>query len=179
MTNLNIKLNLTTFFFALALALQFSAATAEAKTVEDIPNLFKMSDNLYRGGRVTDAGMKQLKKMGVTTILNVENDEEAIAIDKKFAAKYGLRYISVPFETFKKPSDAKVDHVLKLLQDRSLGPIYLHCKHGRDRTGMLMGLYRVEADGWHPKAAYKEMKDRGFRTLIWTLDNYYKKRSGY
>jgi len=174
------KLNITTLFFALALALQFSVSTADASSaVEDIPNLFKMNDNLYRGGRVTPAGMKQLKKMGVTTILNVENDEEAMATDKKLAAANGLRYISIPFETFKKPSDAKVDTVLKLLQDRSLGPIYLHCKHGRDRTGMLMGLYRVFVDGWHPKAAYKEMKDRGFRTLIWTLDNYYKKRSGY
>lgn len=174
------KLNFTTFFFALALALQFTAITAEASSnVEDIPNLFKMHDGLYRGGRVTALGMKQLKKMGVTTILNIENDEEAIAADKKFAEANGLRYISIPFDTFKKPSDAKVDYVLKLLQDRSLGPIYLHCKHGRDRTGMIMGLYRVFVDGWHPKAAYKEMKQRGFRTLIWTLDGYYKKRSGY
>lgn len=174
------KINMTTFFFALALALQFTATPAKASsTVEDIPNLFKMNDNVYRGGRVTAVGMKQLKKMGVTTIINIENDEEAISADRKFATANGLRYVSIPFDTFKKPSDAKVDAVLKLLQDRSLGPIYLHCKHGRDRTGMIMGLYRVFVDGWHPKAAYKEMKDRGFRTLIWTLDNYYKKRSGY
>ncbi|MES2801928.1 MAG: tyrosine-protein phosphatase [Bdellovibrionota bacterium] len=173
------KLNITTFFFALALALQFSAATAQAAAVEDIPNLFKMNDNLYRGGRVTAAGMKQLKKMGVTTILNIENDVDAIKVDKKFAEANGMRYITIPFETWSTPSDAKVDTVLKLLQDRSLGPIYLHCKHGRDRTGMIMGLYRVFVDGWHPKAAYKEMKNRGFRTMIWTLDNYYKKRSGY
>lgn len=175
------KQNITTFFFALALALNFSfTSTAEAKSkVEDLPNMFKMNDYVYRGGRPTLAGMQQLKKMGVTTILNVENDAEAIAIDKKIAATVGLRWVSVPFDTFKKPKDAKVDYVLKMLQDRSLGPIYLHCKHGRDRTGMLMGLYRVEVDGWFPKTAYKEMKDRGFRTLIWTLDGYYKKRSGY
>ena len=174
------KLSLTTFLFALTLALQFTAAPAQAASeVEDIPNLFKMNDNLYRGGRVTAAGMKQLKKMGVTTIINIENDEDAIKADKKFAAANGMRYISIPFDTWKTPSDAKVDSVLKLLQDRSLGPVYLHCKHGRDRTGMIMGLYRVEAEGWHPKTAYKEMKDRGFRTIIWTLNNYYKKRSGY
>lgn len=172
--------NITTLFFVLALALNFSFSTAEAKSeVEDLPNMFKMNDYVYRGGRPTLAGMKQLKKMGVTTILNIENDEGAIVNDKKLAAAVGLRWITVPFATFKKPSDAKVDYVLKLLQDRSLGPIYLHCKHGRDRTGMIMGLYRVEVDGWHPKTAYKEMKDRGFRTLIWTLDNYYKDRSGY
>lgn len=174
------KQNMTAFFFALILALQFSATTAEAASaVEDIPNLFKMNDNLYRGGRVTAAGMKQLKKMGVTTVINIENDADAIKADQKFAAANGMRYISIPFDTWKTPTDAKVDHVLKLLQDRSLGPIYLHCKHGRDRTGMMMGLYRVFVDGWHSRAAYKEMKDRGFRTIIWTLDGYYKKRSGY
>lgn len=174
------KQNITAFFFALALALNFSFSTAQAKTeVEDLPNMFKMNDYVYRGGRPTLAGMQQLKKMGVTTILNIENDNEAIATDKKYAEAAGLRWISVSFDTWKKPSDARVDYVLKMLQDRSLGPIYLHCKHGRDRTGMIMGLYRVEVDGWNPKTAYKEMKDRGFRTLIWTLNSYYKKRSGY
>ena len=174
--------NITSLFFALALALNFTftASTANAKSeVEDLPNLFKMNDYVYRGGRPTLAGMLQLKKMGVTTILNVENDEQAVAIDKDLAKQAGLRWVSVPFATFKKPSDASVDYVLKMLQDRSLGPIYLHCKHGRDRTGMLMGLYRVEVDGWDSHVAYKEMKDRGFRTLIWTLNSYYKKRSGY
>ncbi|AZZ36064.1 hypothetical protein CIK05_04415 [Bdellovibrio sp. qaytius] len=174
------KQNITAFFFALALALQFSATTANASsTVEDIPNLFKMNDNLYRGGRVTAAGMKQLKKMGVTTIINIENDATAIKTDKKFADANGLRFITIPFDTWSTPSDAKVDGVLKLLQDRSLGPIYLHCKHGRDRTGLIMGLYRVEVDGWTPKAAYKEMNDRGFRSIIWTLDGYYKRRTHY
>lgn len=173
------KQNITTFFFALALALQFTATTAQAGSVEDIPNLFKMNENVYRGGRVTAAGMKQLKKMGVTTIINIENDSEAIKVDKQLAAANGLRFISVPFDTWKTPSDEKVDYVLKTLQDRSLGPIYLHCKHGRDRTGMIMGLYRVEVDGWAAKTAYKEMKDRGFRSVIWTLTNYYKKRTNY
>jgi len=173
------KLNITTFLFALALGLQFTAAPAKAASeVEEIPNLFKMNDNLYRGGRVTAVGMKQLKKMGVTTIINIENDDDAIKADKKFAAANGMRYISIPFDTWKTPSDAKVDGVLKLLQDRSLGPIYLHCKHGRDRTGMIMGLYRVEAEGWDAKVAYKEMKDRGFRSVLWKLTNYYKNRTG-
>jgi tyrosine-protein phosphatase SIW14 len=175
-----IKTNITTFLFALALTLNFSFQTAEAKSeVEDLPNMFKMNENVYRGGRPTLAGMKQLKKMGIETVINIENDEEAIAADKKMAQAVGLRWISIKFDTWKKPVDAKVDETLKLLQDRSLGPIYLHCKHGRDRTGMIMGLYRVEVDGWHAKTAYKEMKDRGFRTLIWTLNSYYKNRSGY
>lgn len=173
------KQNITAFFFALALALNFSATPAQAGTVEDIPNLFKMNDNLYRGGRLTAAGMKQLKKMGVTTIINIENDADAIKVDKNFAAANGLRYISIPFDTWSTPSDAKVDGVLKLLQDRSLGPIYLHCKHGRDRTGMIMGLYRVEVDGWDSKTAYKEMKDRGFRSALFKLTNYYKNRTNY
>lgn len=173
------KLTITGFLLAFAFAFNTSAQTVDVSKVEDLPNLVKVHDHLYRGGRPTDVGMKQLKAMGVRTIVNIENDEDAVAADKKFAAAHGLRFISVPFATFKKPKDENVDYVLKSLQDRSLGPIYLHCKHGRDRTGMIMGLYRVEADGWDPKTAYQEMKDLGFRTILWTLKKYYKERSGY
>jgi protein tyrosine/serine phosphatase len=173
-------LSITAFLFALTLAFNVSAQTLDTtKAVEDLPNLVKVNEDLLRGGRPTAAGMKKLKALGVTTILNIENSEEHIEADRKFAAANGLRFISVPFATFKKPTDEKVDYVLKIMRDRSMGRVYLHCKHGRDRTGMIMGLYRVEADGWHPKTAYQEMKDRGFRTILWELKDYYKDRTNY
>lgn len=174
-----IKITIAGFLLALAFAFETSAQTAETAKVENLPNLVKVHERLYRGGRPTELGIKQLKSMGVKTIVNIENSEDAVTEDKKFAAAHGLRFISVPFATWETPQDENVDYVLKTLQDRSLGPIYLHCKHGRDRTGMIMGLYRVFADGWDPKTAYQEMKDRGFRTVIWPLKNYFKDRTGY
>lgn len=173
------RLNITAFFLTLVLAFQFTAQTAQAKSTEDLPNYYMMNDFVHRGGRPSAAGMKALAKMGVKLIINIEDDEDAIKADRKYAAANGIKFVSVPFKTWSKPSDAKVEYVLKLLQDRSYGPIYLHCKHGRDRTGMIMGLYRVFAEGWHPKTAYKEMKDRGFRSIIFPLTRYYKEKSDY
>ena len=40
--------------------------------------------------------------------------------------------------------------------------VYLHCLHGRDRTGLVWALARVRILGWTPAAAEKEMAAFGF-----------------
>lgn len=170
------KLNFTALFLILTLALPF---TAQAKTLNDeIPRLYKVNENLYRGGRPTIAGVSGLAKLGVKVIVNLDDDKAAIEIERKNAMKAGIRYIVMSFNAMQTPNDAKVETVLKILRDRSQGPIFVHCKHGEDRTGMIVGLYRVFEDGWYPKTAYKEMKDKGFHALLWKLKNYYYKKTG-
>ena len=50
-------------------------------------------------------------------------------------------------------------------------PLYLHCRTGADRTGLLVALYRIR-HGTSPEAARREMIARGFRpyaglTKLW------------
>ncbi|RYZ60710.1 MAG: hypothetical protein EOP09_20880, partial [Proteobacteria bacterium] len=103
---------------------------------------------------------------------------KAVAAETEVAKALEFRYFSLPTKTFFKPSDAHVDRVLQILDDPSNYPVFIHCTHGRDRTGLMMGLYRVEADGWDPKDAYQEMVDLGFRRVLFALKGYYKNRTG-
>ena len=54
----------------------------------------------------------------------------------------------------------RLDRVLRALKaaDR---PIYVHCEHGKDRTGLVIALYRVRYDGWTPERAAAEMAAMG------------------
>jgi protein tyrosine/serine phosphatase len=63
----------------------------------------------------------------------------------------------------------------KLLTDPSLRPAFVHCQHGRDRTGVVIALHRVfrEQPAWSPKQAYDEMLAYGFQTSLHELLNYY------
>jgi protein tyrosine/serine phosphatase len=36
--------------------------------------------------------------------------------------------------------------------------VFLHCAHGSDRTGCMVGIWRVTRDGWDYPAAYQEMR---------------------
>ncbi len=45
-------------------------------------------------------------------------------------------------------------------------PIYVHCEHGKDRTGLVIALYRMRADGWSQEQAAAEMKEMGHTGLL-------------
>lgn len=77
------------------------------------------------------------------------------------------------------PNELQVNQILDALKNVDNFPVFIHCHHGQDRTGLIIGLYRVEVQGWTPSKAYQEMLDVGFHPSISTLDNYFKHRTGY
>ena len=42
-----------------------------------------------------------------------------------------------------------------IVEEIRKGGVYVHCKHGRDRTSLLVALYRVVHEGWEPKRAWQ------------------------
>ena len=46
--------------------------------------------------------------------------------------------------------------------DPAKRPVFVHCALGSDRTGTMMALYRIEADGWTNDEAIREMERFGF-----------------
>jgi protein tyrosine/serine phosphatase len=44
--------------------------------------------------------------------------------------------------------------------------VLVHCTHGQDRTGLVIGRHRVLADGWSKSRAYREMLANGFHPAL-------------
>ena len=86
----------------------------------------------------------------------------------------GFNYIANPIVVKERPKDEEIDMLLTEMQNPENFPIFIHCKAGRDRTGMLSGLYRVFVDGWTADQAYAEMLKLGFRPQFKKLDDYFK-----
>jgi hypothetical protein len=124
-----------------------------------VPN-FGHVDNNFRGGRPTDAGIDYLQQHGVRSILDLENDPNAVAHERDRAKKDGLNFYSVPMSANHHPSDATLSQALGVLNNPANGPVYTHCYQGEDRTGLVEALERVH-NGWTPAAAYDEMVNFG------------------
>jgi protein tyrosine/serine phosphatase len=169
----------TGWFGALIFILLFSAQGMAQYTDEQIPEYHQVNTNLLRGGRPQAGDLAALAHQNIKTIINLENDPTAVAAEKDEAIKLGLNFISSPMSGFWKPHDSQVENILEKLADPSLFPIYIHCKHGQDRTGVIIGLYRVRYDQWSAEKAYDEMRAYGFHPALFLLDAYYKKKSGY
>lgn len=157
------------------LSLSFQAVADEA----EVPRFREVSSGIYRSGRPNKEGLEWLKEdYNLKTIINLENKEFYVEREGEWAEELGIEYNSIPMSASETPKDRDVNEALALLADPSKHPILVHCYHGQDRTGLIIGLHRVEEESWDAETAYEEMKDLGFRTWLYRLDRYYKKRTG-
>jgi protein tyrosine/serine phosphatase len=72
-----------------------------------------------------------------------------------------------------------VNQIEAIMADHARRPIFVHCQQGEDRTGLIVGLYRVETEHWSPAAAYREMIAKGFHKILFFLNHYYEERTGW
>lgn len=136
------------------------AAAARYTKLGDLPGVqavVKFSDRLYRGAQPQDAkGMLELKKLGVTTILSVEEPDQP-EIDA--ARQVGINVINVPTEYSGIPAD-----VVKSLVTRYReidGTVYAHCHHGKHRGGTAGAILRMTFEGIPQLEAIQEMAELG------------------
>jgi tyrosine-protein phosphatase SIW14 len=164
-----------------------SSTTANEVSASNAPaNFAAVRSGLYRGGHPDNSGLDYLKSIGVDTIVDLEigdlieatpdqiNDEEAAAQAK------GFNFIRKPLSAFQPfVSDDEMNATMALLNDPSNGTIYVHCKHGQDRTGLVIGLERVIDEGWEPSDAYSEMLAHGFHPEFIGLKHYFDEKTGF
>lgn len=164
-------------FAAFALVAHADCTDLLATPNVPITAFHQIKAGLYRGGRPTSEGLKALADLGVKTILNIDNDNASIAQETEMAQSLGMKEISIPLSGFWAPADADVDRILAVMADPANGPLYIHCQHGHDRTGLLVGLYRIQTDHWTVADAWQEMLDLGFHRSLIFLANYFTRRT--
>lgn len=133
---------------------------------EDLGHFFKVNDRLYRGQQPTDKGFTILKERGIKTVVYLHFSKSQAAHEKQVVEGLGMKFVHIPMSWITPPKEAQIKQWLKITGDSSQGPVFVHCQHGRDRTGTMIGIYRIAFDGWTYDQAYEEMKEKGFRTFF-------------
>lgn len=130
---------------------------AEAIEREGLPNFYKVSDTLYRGAQPRKQGFEELKKLGIKTVVNLRRSSR----ERILAEEAGLKYYQIPmFAWF--PKKKKFARFLDILSDPSNHPVFVHCKHGADRTGAAVAIYRIKIQNWDVEEAIYEMVNGGY-----------------
>jgi len=138
-------------------AVERPAHWATPITKKGLPNLFKVSDTLYRGAQPTEEGFPELKKMGIKTIINLRENHT----DEKFIKDMGFNYFPIPMST-SKPIRTHYQKVLDIVNNPDLQPVFIHCQHGADRTGTAVALYRITVQKWDTEEAIRELQQGGY-----------------
>ena len=120
-------------------------------------NFHRVTPNLYRGRQPTAEGMRSAEAMGIKTVI----DLRAFHSDAGEAAGTRLMLERISFKTWH-AEDEDVVRFLKIATLRKNQPVFVHCQHGSDRTGMMIAIHRIAIQGWTKREAIDEMTKGGF-----------------
>ena len=121
-----------------------------------IGNFGKMDDRLYRGAQPLKEDYASLAGLGVKTVVDLRNDPTDYEMSSVEAL--GMKYVNIPMSGWKYANDKDVEKFMSVMNDPETGIVYVHCKAGKHRTGLVGAVYRFEKYGWNYDQAYKEMK---------------------
>src|SRR5262245_40965733 len=127
-------------------------------------NFGQIGAGLFRGAEPDRRCLRHLAALGVRTVVNLRDEKAASEDEKTEVLALGMRYASMPMSGFDRPSATGVQRVLEFIAASGNQPVFLHCKRGRDRTGVIVAAYRVTNDGWAAEKALLEAEDFG---LAW------------
>jgi protein tyrosine/serine phosphatase len=64
-----------------------------------------------------------------------------------------------------KPKDRQIAKILTLLEDPARAPVFVHCRRGDDRAGLVIACHRIAHDHWTNRQALEEARSRGISPL--------------
>jgi protein-tyrosine phosphatase len=154
-----------------------------AKMAPDAAGIRRFAEirpGVTRGGEPYDVGIRYLKDRGYRTVVSfLTNVAESASV-----VQSGMKYVHIPINSSffgcELPTDDQVHQFLSVVTDSTRYPIFIHCHAGKDRTGAMSAIYRMEVDGWTPDEAVEEMRSFGFAGRYKNLLRYvqaYSKRS--
>ncbi len=151
--------------------------------LDGVPNLAQVGPGVYRSAQpTTRAEWLAIRRLGVRHVLKLNFPSEG-SDDLAVRMYFDVHTLSLQpagdadildslAHTFVRPLPAVLDEIERLLESASPDNAWLvHCTHGQDRTGFVVGRYRVLHDRWSKADAYREMRAHGFHPLLHGLND--------
>lgn len=128
-----------------------------------VPNMFKVSDDLYIGDEPASCGWQKLRSMGIRTVINLRS----LHSTRCHAQSAGLKYVHIRFVVWE-PKRQDVLAFVKVMSDAQNRPVFIHCYTGADRAGLMAAVYRMVFCGWSRDHARQEMlySGAGFHQMV-------------
>jgi protein tyrosine/serine phosphatase len=123
-----------------------------------IPDFGEVTPTLSRGGQPKERGFEALAKMGFQIVVDLRGNRDS---EREEVTRLGMQYVSMSWQcSF--PKDRIFAEFIMLIRANPGKKIFVHCRVGDDRTGMMVAAYRMAEEGWSAARAMKEMDSFGF-----------------
>jgi hypothetical protein len=108
---------------------------------------------LSRSGKLTSDDYAWVRQQGVKGIVDFTHED----VDESFLKELGFTsYFRLSLSG--PPNNAQAEQFLTFVRDSRNWPLHVHCYAGKDRTGVMVALFRYAIDGWPLEKALEEAK---------------------
>jgi tyrosine-protein phosphatase SIW14 len=126
--------------------------------LKGIPRFGEVTPMLFRGGRPSKEGLEALSQLGVDLVIDLRGTNQK---ERRQVHALGMRYMAIPWHC-PFPHDKTFARFLKIMRENRNKKVFVHCRLGDDRTGMMIAAYRMSEQGWTANRAATEMRAYGF-----------------
>jgi len=126
--------------------------------VPGAPDFHQVDANVYRGRQPSAEGFKNLAKLGIRTVIDLRGGPFHLPREKKQVEDAGMRYVEERFSGVFPPRNEQVARLIAVMQDPTEGPVFVHCRRGADRVGVLIACYRMVQYHWTNQQALAEAR---------------------
>jgi tyrosine-protein phosphatase SIW14 len=142
--------------------LQRSRQGGQKRRIQGISNFGEVTPRLFRGAQPNKRGYAALAKMGIDIVVDTRGNRTKS--EGKEVRHHGMQYVAIPWHC-PFPRDETFARFLRLMRDNPNKKVFVHCRLGDDRTGMMIAAYRMAAEGWTADEAMIEMRQFGFNRV--------------
>jgi protein tyrosine phosphatase (PTP) superfamily phosphohydrolase (DUF442 family) len=130
---------------------------AQKVALTGVQNFGQVTTSLFRGAQPSDDGFSALAKMGVGIVVDLRGDSDN---ERERVTKLGMEYVAIPSQCSHMTEEG-IAKFLTILRDHPDKKVFVHCRQGVDRTGMMVAAYRI-SQGWTAEESRREMESFGF-----------------
>jgi tyrosine-protein phosphatase SIW14 len=131
----------------------------QKRRVRGISNFGEVTPRLFRGAQPNKRGYEALARMGIDIVVDTRGNRTKS--EGKEVRRLGMQYVAIPWHC-PFPRDESFARFLRLMRDNPNKKVFVHCRLGDDRTGMMIAAYRMAEEGWTADEAMAEMRQFGF-----------------
>jgi len=124
---------------------QGSYYPSKVSVVDEQFNFHLTTPFLWRSAQPSEEAFGRMKRHGLRTVINLRREDGPTYLwEKTLVEKMGLRYFHFPMEAGTDHDLGQVEEILSVINDPANQPVLIHCAGGKDRTGLVAAIYKIE-----------------------------------
>lgn len=142
--------------------------------IPGIPNGYIVDALTWRGGQPADAAFELLANAGCKGVVDLNNTGEELQRQARLTSAAGLIIFGAHWSGITVPTQDEIRQALiEMDVINARGPVFVHCEHGSDRTGVLCACRRIQRHHYSfPRAVKEAFFALGFRGMheLWMAE---------